>query len=601
MALFRIRKGSWIAPFMQGVLFLLVFFAVLLGLNRLNRVETWAGEGTLPTPAERDVIGIVMRTERGNVDELIIPPTEEGMALAVASTGEVKLLLDGEELAAFDEADYFSRLLIVPIPATGGVLTWQRNGTAQPRIILGSMEAIQHYRDLFLCINLFLIGFQAFSLVYAGFLYCKKRTEGYLLDVALLAAGSLLLSLFTCGIAILPVSRSAYRIVQLPLHIYIRLMALRCCGNILKIKLKWLRASFSYVTQGIVGAILWLLHAGAQTQLQTKLMDALPWLGLIYIGYAALHQKRSLSAVTAGYASLMAVIVLYRMTLMPSSGLLSVYVYVLQYGYAMFLLACLLVAGVHFSEKFVEAEQLSDELEEKVRLRTLALEQANAQVRSEQEQRSQAMINLLHDLRTPVFNAQGCLDIMEAEGAEGEAFHLMRKRMDEMGRLVEDLFLIAKLEQDKVSFVMEDIRLDVVCASAAEGLLPQANKQGIGVCCKLDAPVVVCADAFRMKQVIDNLAYNALRYAPAGSVITLLLQKSDGSAVLSICDQGQGIATEDLPRVFSRYYHRGDHHSTGLGLSIAYELVTAMNGTISVASEVGNGTIFTVKLPLCDV
>jgi signal transduction histidine kinase len=118
------------------------------------------------------------------------------------------------------------------------------------------------------------------------------------------------------------------------------------------------------------------------------------------------------------------------------------------------------------------------------------------------------------------------------------------------------------------------------------------------------ARLVVQGDAGRLDQVLSNLVANALRYTPPGGTITLDARLDGASVQILVTDTGAGIAPKDLPFIFDRFW-RGDRARThtsgagsGLGLSIANQLVKAHNGEIEVVSEIGKGTTFTVKLPV---
>jgi signal transduction histidine kinase len=117
----------------------------------------------------------------------------------------------------------------------------------------------------------------------------------------------------------------------------------------------------------------------------------------------------------------------------------------------------------------------------------------------------------------------------------------------------------------------------------------------------------VCGDQDRLKQVLLNLIGNAINYTPQGGTVTLSLGKDQEEAILTIKDTGQGIPEEDIPHVFERFYRAEksrtrsrDGKGFGLGLSIAYWIVRNHEGHIDVESTEGEGTTFTVRLPLAN-
>jgi signal transduction histidine kinase len=115
-------------------------------------------------------------------------------------------------------------------------------------------------------------------------------------------------------------------------------------------------------------------------------------------------------------------------------------------------------------------------------------------------------------------------------------------------------------------------------------------------------PLFLEGDAARLRQVLGNLVGNALRYTPRGGTIVLAARPHDGRARIVVSDSGPGIATEDLPHVFDRFYRSDAARArasggSGLGLAIAQALVRAHQGTISVESEPGQGARFIVDLP----
>ena len=120
----------------------------------------------------------------------------------------------------------------------------------------------------------------------------------------------------------------------------------------------------------------------------------------------------------------------------------------------------------------------------------------------------------------------------------------------------------------------------------------------------LDLPLMIQGDAVRLRQVLYNLIANGLRFTSRGGYVTVQVGEEGDSLYLSVKDTGCGIRAERLPRIFELYHHMDDSENTtnnlGLGLYIARAIVEAHKGNIEVTSKVGQGTVFTVRLPCCD-
>jgi two-component system phosphate regulon sensor histidine kinase PhoR len=220
--------------------------------------------------------------------------------------------------------------------------------------------------------------------------------------------------------------------------------------------------------------------------------------------------------------------------------------------------------------------------------------------------------NASHELRTPMSIINGYLenllddDVMDEPQTARRFLETMRKHGQRISRLVEDMLMISKMESgeamalNKEAFDFQGCVQDVI-----DRLDSMITKQQATVKMKLiPRDLQLLGDRFYWTQIMFNLVENALKQNPDPGVnIVVSGAKIDGELVLSVCDNGVGIPSADLPYIFKRFYRVQKHHSqseikgTGLGLSIVVRAVEAHGGEIFVKSTPGQETCFTVKLP----
>ena len=218
------------------------------------------------------------------------------------------------------------------------------------------------------------------------------------------------------------------------------------------------------------------------------------------------------------------------------------------------------------------------------------------------------MLNdIAHELRTPLTVLEGNLraildDVYPLEKAEIARLYDQTRHLH---RLVDDLRLLAQAEARQLPLQRSLSDLRVQLEEAAELFAPLAEEESVDLDTSLPASSVIAAfDRMRFAQTLQNLLTNALQHTPAGGVITLSLRAEEETAAISVADSGEGIASEDISRVFDRFYRvdknrTRDSGGVGLGLAIAKALVEAHDGKIDVSSAgVGHGSTFTIRLPL---
>ncbi|MEO0409368.1 MAG: HAMP domain-containing sensor histidine kinase [Cyanobacteria bacterium P01_A01_bin.135] len=222
------------------------------------------------------------------------------------------------------------------------------------------------------------------------------------------------------------------------------------------------------------------------------------------------------------------------------------------------------------------------------------------------EQRRRDLVSdLTHELRTPLTVLEGYLEGLE-DGtieASGDLYHRLTRETRRMGRLVEDLQELSKLEAGYLPIAPQAFALYPLLAAIAQ----RFQNQRLEVAVILDAPAdlpPVWADPSRTEQVLVNLVGNALRYTPAGQVkISAAAEPDDSLLWVAVTDTGIGITPEDLPLVFERFW-RADRSrdrqtgGTGIGLAISRRLVELQGGKITVQSDPGVGSTFRFSLPL---
>ncbi|WP_405526535.1 ATP-binding protein [Streptomyces canus] len=211
--------------------------------------------------------------------------------------------------------------------------------------------------------------------------------------------------------------------------------------------------------------------------------------------------------------------------------------------------------------------------------------------------------DIAHELRTPLANLRGYLEALR-DGVVEPTPELLDSLHEEallQQRIVDDLQDLALAEAGALTY--HRVRVDLRELLEAAGTAHRAQADAAGVALRLEAPrpVDVIADADRLRQVVGNLVGNALRATAPGGTVTLALGRHGDLALLEVRDTGKGIPAEDLPHLFDRFWRadaaRGRATGgSGLGLSIARQIVTDHQGTIAVESTVGVGTTFTVTL-----
>jgi PAS domain S-box-containing protein len=231
-------------------------------------------------------------------------------------------------------------------------------------------------------------------------------------------------------------------------------------------------------------------------------------------------------------------------------------------------------------------------------------------LRLSDQMKSDFVSSVSHELRTPLASILGYLEILVTEEV-GELTELQREFLaivhtnaHRLLSLIDDLLTLAGLENGKLGLHFEAVDLAEVVYAGVQALQPEFEERGHEVIIDVPAsPLIeVSADAHRCAQVIANLLANAIKFTPEGGRIRVRMAEAGGMAQLTIEDSGIGISREDIGNLFERFFRARSATEqaipgTGLGLAISKGIVEAHGGTLTVESELGHGSAFTVRLP----
>ncbi len=218
--------------------------------------------------------------------------------------------------------------------------------------------------------------------------------------------------------------------------------------------------------------------------------------------------------------------------------------------------------------------------------------------------RRQMTADIAHELRTPLSVILGYTEALNDGKLVGtpQTFDVLHEEAQHLSRLIEDLRTLSLADSGELPLTRRPIPPEVLLERAASAYAAQAKQQEVALVMDVDQPLPeVDVDPDRMAQVFGNLISNALRYTPAEGRIVLRARARGERVLLDVKDTGEGIASEDLPYVFERFYRgdkaRSQNGESGLGLAIVKSIVDAHGGRIGVQSCVGDGTTFRIELP----
>ena len=215
------------------------------------------------------------------------------------------------------------------------------------------------------------------------------------------------------------------------------------------------------------------------------------------------------------------------------------------------------------------------------------------------EQRRRLLADLGHEMRTPLTVVRGEIEAMidGVHEIDSEQLGLLLNEVGVMERLLEDLRTLSLLDAGRLTLHLESTDLVTLVEDVAEGYRRRAGEIGVTVEVEAEGSAEMLVDPVRIREVLTNLADNALRAMPKGGRLRLGVDSSGGGVSIVVTDTGAGIPAAEVAQVFDRFHKGSTSRGSGLGLAISRDLIQAHGGTIAMESVVGTGTTVRVGLP----
>jgi signal transduction histidine kinase len=222
------------------------------------------------------------------------------------------------------------------------------------------------------------------------------------------------------------------------------------------------------------------------------------------------------------------------------------------------------------------------------------------------ERQKQFTSDAAHELRTPLAAAKSTLQATQMQQRQPDeyrqAIHNTLEDIARLEQLIEQLLILARMDEAGIQTVKDDVQLDVLLRELADTYNEKAKQEGGKVVLTESSATTIQGNLDELTRLFSNILDNAFRYGRSGGIVSIALRPGpDGYATVSIHDDGGNIPSEAIPRLFDRFY-RVDHSRSsstggiGLGLAIARKIARRHNGDISIKSDSGSGTLVSIQL-----
>lgn len=239
-----------------------------------------------------------------------------------------------------------------------------------------------------------------------------------------------------------------------------------------------------------------------------------------------------------------------------------------------------------------------------------AFNRMTEQVQLTQQAQHDFLANVTHDLRTPLTSIQGfsqaIMDGVAADPATAKhAAEVIHDEASRLNRMVSELLDLAKVQAGRLQMTRQAVELDRVLTRVGDSMSIKAHQKGIIFETQIGDLLRIAGDGDRLAQVFTNLVDNAIKHTDVGGRVWLRAKAQTDGVLIQVQDTGEGIPTEDLSRIFERFYQvdksrnrQAQHNGAGLGLAITAEIIKAHGGKIWAESQVGMGSRFNILLPI---
>lgn len=225
-----------------------------------------------------------------------------------------------------------------------------------------------------------------------------------------------------------------------------------------------------------------------------------------------------------------------------------------------------------------------------------------------EKMRSDFVANASHEMRTPLASIIGAIETLQGAGKNDakarEAFlATMLSQANRMKRLIDDLLTLSHIELNEHIRPESTVDLLEIARQANGNLASVAASAGVRVAINAAAPVLVRGDADQLLQVAQNLLENALKYGADGGLVEITCESGNGKGIMTVTDHGAGIESIHIPRLTERFYRVNTQQSrarggTGLGLAIVKHIAARHHGRLAISSRLGQGSSFSIQIPL---